>query len=193
METKIKIDLASVSPLQLDLASGSNKREGFIGVDIVDIPEVDIVHNLEQYPWPFADNSVDAVHMQHYLEHVRDIPPFINELYRVMRVGAVCKITAPYYSSIRAWQDPDHVRVISEATPFYFNKGWREINKLEHYPITADFDFESVWGISHNWGKVWPDLSEEEKEFAVKHYLNVVDDIVITLVKRDPNALSEYK
>jgi len=56
--------------MKVDLACGDNKHEGFIGIDIVDIPEVDIVHDLSVYPWPLEDNSVDEVVCNHYIEHI---------------------------------------------------------------------------------------------------------------------------
>jgi len=42
------------------------------------------------------------------------------------KVTFVC----PYYSSIRAWQDPTHKRAISEATFLYFDKDWKKPKNL---------------------------------------------------------------
>src|SRR6185369_2289998 len=119
--------------VRLDIACGKSKKQGFTGVDIWQ--GADIVVDLEKYPWPFEDNSVDEVYCSHYIEHVPDLISFANELNRIMKVGAKAEIIAPYYSSIRAWQDPTHLRAISENTFLYFNKKWRIINKLDHYPI----------------------------------------------------------
>jgi len=126
--------------LKLDIACGKKTKDGFTGVDIWEGAE--IVADLEKFPWPFADNSVDEIYCSHYIEHTPDLISFANELYRIMKVGAKAEIIAPYYSSIRAWQDPTHLRAISENTFLYFSKKWREINKLDHYPINVDFDFE---------------------------------------------------
>lgn len=167
-------------PVRIDLACGQRKEPGFIGLDKFAGPDVDIVHDIETYPWPFEDNSVDEVICRHYVEHVKDLMAFMNELYRVMKTGAKAAIVAPYYSSIRAWQDPTHVRAISEVSFLYYNKEWREINLLNHYPITADFDF--VYG--YNWDPAWAKRAEEAKQFAAKHYINVINDILVTLTKR---------
>lgn len=165
--------------LKLDIACGKNKKNGFVGVDIWD--GADIIVDLEKFPWPFPDNSVDEIFCSHYIEHTPDLISFANELYRIMKVGAKAEIIAPYYSSIRAWQDPTHLRAISENTFLYFNKEWRNINKLDHYPIVADFDFESSYIIDRNWSE----KDTDELKFAIKYYINVVSDINTILTKRD--------
>ena len=55
--------------------------------------------------------------------------------------GGTATIIAPYYTSMRAWQDPTHKRAISEATFLYANNEWRRTKGLDHYPITCDWDF----------------------------------------------------
>ena len=89
-------------------------------------------------------------------------------------------IVAPYYSSIRAWQDPTHVRAISEATFLYYNKEWMKTNKLEHYGIKADFDYTYGYMINPEWAN----RNEEAKMFATRNYLNVVSDIQVILTKK---------
>lgn len=164
--------------VRLDIACGKNKKTGFTGVDIWE--GADIVADLEKFPWPFEDNSVDEVFCSHYIEHTPDLISFANEIYRIMKVGAKAEIIAPYYSSIRAWQDPTHLRAISENTFLYFNKDWRVLNKLDHYPIVADFDFESSYVID----PAWQNKSDDELKFAIKYYINVVSDIRTILTKR---------
>lgn len=168
--------------IRLDIACGKNRKVGFTGVDIWE--GADIVADLEKFPWPFEDNSVDEIFCSHYIEHTPDLVSFANELYRILKVGATAEIIAPYYSSIRAWQDPTHLRAISENTFLYFSKEWRQINRLDHYPIVADFDFESSYIID----PVWRDKSDDELKFAIRHYINVVSDIRTVLTKRKSYA-----
>lgn len=168
--------------LQLDIACGKSKKPGFTGVDIWD--GADIVTDLEKFPWPFEDSSVDDVYCSHYIEHTPDLISFANELYRIMKVGAKAEIIAPYYSSIRAWQDPTHLRAISENTYLYFSKEWRTINKLDHYPITVDFDIECNFCLD----PAWHGKNDEEVSFAIKHFINVVSDIRAVLTKRKPTS-----
>lgn len=177
-------------PFKLNIACGQQKQEGFIGVDKVKTLATDIVHDLEIFPWPFEDNSVDEVICSHYVEHTKDLIKFMDELYRIMKspykdnkgeeIKSKITIIAPYYSSIRAWQDPTHLRAISEFTFIYFNKKWREDNKLDHYGIRSDFDF--VYGYQID--PAWATRAEEARVFAMKHYINVITDIHVTLTKK---------
>ncbi len=167
-------------PVKLNLACGQRKVEGFLGVDNVKLDGVDIVQDLESYPLDFPDNYADEVFINHYIEHVKDLIFFMNELHRIMKQGAKATVVAPYYASIRAWQDPTHVRAISEATFLYFNKGWREANKLDHYNITTDFDFSYSYMLNLDWAN----RSQEARDFAIRHYINVINDIQVILTKR---------
>jgi hypothetical protein len=53
---------------RLDLASGQNVRQGYEGVDIW--PGSAHVVDLQQYPWPFPDESVLELNCSHYIEHI---------------------------------------------------------------------------------------------------------------------------
>lgn len=177
-------------PLKINLACGQIRQEGFIGIDKIKTDAVDIVHDLETYPWPFEDNSVDEVICSHYVEHTSNLIEFMDELWRIMKppyknekgeeIKSKVTIIAPYYSSVRAWQDPTHKRAISEFTFIYFNKGWRDANKLDHYGIKSDFDFTYGYQMDPNWGN----RAEDARVFAMKHYINVITDIHVTLNKR---------
>lgn len=165
--------------MKLDIACGQNKREGFKGVDIAPGPGVDFVWDLEKFPWePFADNSVEEVHVSHYAEHTKDLMKFMNEVWRICQNGAKVTILGPYYSSIRAWQDPTHTRALSEATWMYYSQAWLKANKLDHYPIHCDFD---VTNMLLFFNEPWNQKSEEARRFAQQHYINVVSDILVEL------------
>lgn len=170
--------------MKLDLACGANKQEGFDGVDKVKVPGVDHVVNLEKFPWPFKADSVDEIWCSHYVEHTKDLIKFMDECYRILKVGGRMTVVAPYYSSMRAWQDPTHTRAICEATFLYFNKGWREANGLDHYGIKSDFDFTYGYAFSPEWAT----RSEEARLFALNHYINVATDIQAVMTKRDTKA-----
>jgi hypothetical protein len=167
-------------PTKLDIGCGSRKHEGFIGIDIAAIPGVDIIHDLDIFPWPIEDGCVEDAIADHYIEHTKDLIVFMNELYRVMRVGATATIVSPFYNSIRAWQDPTTTRIISEQTFVYFNKGWRRQTNIEHYPITCDFDSTGQYILFEK----WQNKSQQELQFAIQHYTNVVSDVKVTLIKR---------
>lgn len=167
------------APRKIDIACGQNKQPGFYGIDIAG--DADLIYDLSRYPWTFAeDNSIDELFCSHYIEHVDDLIAFMDECWRILRVGGTMTVIAPYYSSVRCWQDPTHKHAISEMSFLYYNKGWRDANKLDHYPIKSDFDFVYGYVLSDEWAN----RSQEAQQFAVKHYINVVNDIHVTLTKR---------
>lgn len=170
-----------MSGLRLDLACGQTPREGFTGVDLVDGPGVAYLFDLTQRPWPWRDSTVAEVYCSHFVEHLVDLVGFVDEVWRVCEDGAGATIVAPYYTSIRAWQDPTHVRAITEATWLYFDRKWREATRLDHYPIAADFDVENI---TFHLNPRWADAEAEARDFAVSHYVNVVDDLTVELRAR---------
>jgi len=160
--------------MKLDLGCGNKKKEGFTGVDIVSLPEVDIVMNLEEFPWKFGDNSINEIYCSHYIEHTADLVKFMEELWRITKPNAKTTLIAPYYSSIFAVQDPTHKRLISTETFLYFNKKWRESYTIGYYPIKADFEILTI-GVAYN--PEWAGKNENELLYARRHYLNVIDHI----------------
>lgn len=195
---KKKVD--NDQPLRLSLACGGHKPEGFKGVDIAKQDGVDYIQDLLKFPWnQFADNSVDQIECQNFVEHIPHgdsfndpFFQFFDEIYRILKPAefnpanpnipttGFATIICPYYSSMRAWQDPTHQRAISEASFLYLNKQWRIDNKLDHYPISCDFDF----GYSYVLSPEWQNRSQESQAFAIKHYINVVTDIQVQITKR---------
>lgn len=187
-------------PLRLSLACGDNKPEGFKGVDIAKTKSADYVQNLLVFPWDqFKDNSVDEIECSHFVEHIPHgdgyhdpFFQFFDEIYRILKPAefdpsnpniptkGFARITCPYYSSMRAWQDPTHQRAISEASFLYLNKQWRIDNKLDHYPVECDFDFTYGYVLTPD----WQNRSQEAQTFAIQHYKNVVSDIQVILTKR---------
>jgi hypothetical protein len=56
--------------IQLDLGGGANPQPGFVNIDYRDLPQVDIKHNLELFPWPLPDECCSLVMASHLLEHI---------------------------------------------------------------------------------------------------------------------------
>lgn len=175
--------------IKVDLACGDNKKEGFVGIDKTETKSTDIIHDLNQYPWPFEDNSVDEIHCSHYIEHIpHDVKngidldgliQFMNEVYRILKPNGKATIISPYYTSGRAFGDPTHVRFIGDLTFPYYNKKWRDANKLSHYGINCDFDITYSYLISNELTL----KSEENRNKAFKNDWNAIDDIIAELIK----------
>ena len=78
----------AASPRRLNIGCGRQAIEGWINVDAVALPGVDIVCDLEtvrETPIPFPDGSVDEFLLSHVIEHVRDSLGLMQELWRLAR------------------------------------------------------------------------------------------------------------
>jgi len=62
--------------IMLDIGCGGNKQAGFVGLDIRPLPGVDIVWDIQKFPWPLPDESVINAISSHLVEH---IPPFLPD------------------------------------------------------------------------------------------------------------------
>lgn len=187
-------------PVKLSLACGDRKPEGFYGVDIAKTDAADFVQDLMTFPWSqFPDNSVDEIEVSHFVEHIPHgdgyhdpFFQFFDEIYRILKPAefdpnnpnipttGIVNIAGPYYSSVRAIWDPTHLRSLSEQSFLYLNKQWRKDNLLDHYPVSCDFDFSYGYVLDPE----WQNRSQEAQAFAIKHYINVVSDIQVQLIKR---------
>lgn len=107
----------------LDLGCGLRKQPQFLGVDARPLPGVDLVHDLEVFPWPLPDSCAHSVCLYHMFEHLKPwvVMPFMAELHRVCKHGAQVFISGPYALDFRYVQDPTHVRPVNEATFCYFD------------------------------------------------------------------------
>lgn len=170
-------------PFKLDLGCGDRKEEGFYGIDIAKTEQADYVFDLTQTPWPIDDAVVDEIACSHFFEHLTGAQriKFMEECYRIMKKGTKLVVIVPYWSSMRAIQDPTHQwPPLCEASFLYFNKEWMEKNKLQHYNINCDFDYSYGYSLDN-------DLlvrNIEWQQFAVKHYIQSVNDLQVTLTKK---------
>ena len=95
---------------KLNLGSGLNPLKGFINVDFTEREGVDVVHNLETFPYPFEDNSIDYILMDNSLEHLEDTLKVMEELHRICKPNAIVEIMVPHYSSAGAFASLTHKR-----------------------------------------------------------------------------------
>lgn len=104
----------------LDLGCGPNKLEGAIGVDIRPGLGIDVVHNLNVYPWPFANNEFDLIHASHILEHLEDMVRAVEEIHRITKPGGLVRVLMPHFSSSDFFTDPTHKHPVSSRSFDYF-------------------------------------------------------------------------
>lgn len=105
-----------------DIGCGNNKKSGYIGIDIDKYDGVDIVQDLRFTPLPFESGSMHGAYASHFLEHLtfdENIYLF-NEVWRVLRPGAVFEVVVPHGFSYAGMVDLSHKTFWTEDTFGYF-------------------------------------------------------------------------
>jgi len=120
---------------KLNLGCGKNYREGWINVDCCGQFKTDVAFNLDQ-PWPWVAESIDEIYCGHLVEHIVDLVLFMNEAFRVLKVGGRIEIKVPHYGHPWAYGDPSHVRFMSDESMFPFSKN---AASFRHLGITCSF------------------------------------------------------
>lgn len=135
--------------IDLDLGCGKKKDPAWVGMDIRAVEGVDIVHNLEDFPWPVPDDCCNNVLASHILEHIKPWklfdpaggPCVMAEIWRVLKKDGKLLVSAPYGVSPGYLADPTHVKPLTEATFQYFDPR-SELYKV--YEPECAFLLESV-------------------------------------------------
>lgn len=112
---------------KLNLGCGRDIREGWVNLDAVDLPGVDVVADLgkcAETPLPFEDSSIDEFLLSHLLEHIPDPLSLMAELYRIAKPGAKMQIRVPHGAHDDAWTDPTHVKPYFARSFGYFSQPW---------------------------------------------------------------------
>ena len=104
---------------KLNLGCGEFHREGYVNVDCYAVSAPDVRHDLEQIPFPFADNEFDEILLEHVLEHLSDPFAVMRELHRIAAPEAIVKISVPHFS--RGFTHPEHKRGFDVSFSLYFN------------------------------------------------------------------------
>ncbi len=113
--------MTNLSEKILDLGCGRNKHPDAVGIDFCDKTHADIIHDLNQFPYPFEDNHFDIIIANHILEHLDNVINVMEELHRIAKPDATVVIRAPYFTSIDAFADPTHKHFFTARSFDYFS------------------------------------------------------------------------
>lgn len=113
-----KVLFAKMLGVRLDVGCGAIKQRGFLGMDRLPLPGVDIVHDLQAFPWPVPDDICTMIVMSHTWEHIE--PKFrsllMDELWRIIRWDGQLFISCPYAGSFLESAHPEHYGCPNEMT-----------------------------------------------------------------------------
>jgi SAM-dependent methyltransferase len=108
---------------RLNLGAGADTRAGWVNVDRVFLPGIDVVHDLDMDPWPWEDASVDEISAIDVFEHVEDPLVFMNQAGRILKPGGILRIRTAYWRHENSYSDPTHKRHCTEKSFDYWIAG----------------------------------------------------------------------
>jgi predicted SAM-dependent methyltransferase len=185
------IKMSTLNGLRLNLGCGQRHEPGYVNVDLYGEP--DVRHDLESFPWPWADGSVAEIRMVHVLEHLGQSPRVYRdiwkELYRICAPDAKVHIVVPHYRHENFASDPTHVRAV---TPLgltlmsqRFNRTWA---KAANSPLGLywEVDFEIVkftYKPSSDWFRLHPDGKADSNVLLAESAImnNLIEEITFEM------------
>jgi SAM-dependent methyltransferase len=179
--------------MKINMGAGGDIRKGYINHDIVKLQGIDVVHDLNVYPWPWGDASADEVVAKDLLEHLDDFMAAMEEVYRILAPGGTLKITVPYWNSVSCHGDPTHRRGFHELT-FRFFDPESPLCKERHYYSTARFMIEKEFFIISPFApyfqlpglrlvKIKGRIAKRIIGFIANTFSNVIHDLELELKK----------
>tara|TARA_R100000656_G_C3905045_1_gene119617 strand:- start:49 stop:645 length:597 start_codon:yes stop_codon:yes gene_type:complete len=181
--------------LNLNLGSGSKRIEGFINLDKFDTFNPDIVHDLEIFPYPFKDSSVDKIILSHVMEHIGQTPDIFNsimrELYRICKNQAIMDIAVPHPRHDDFLADPTHVRPITVLGLSLYdkekNRQWKKENQAYNLlGLIHNVNFKIIdvrYDVTKDYIKMLKEkkITQEKLFEMIERYNNIVKQIFIQL------------
>jgi SAM-dependent methyltransferase len=155
--------------IQLDIGCGGNKQgPDWVGIDLRPLDGVDIVHDLEAFPWPLPDACAVRAIASHVVEHINPhggvFLRFMDEVWRVLKVDGQFAIAVPYWLSQGFAQDPTHCNPCNENTWAYFDPERFEGGLYDIYRPKPWQIEHLTWQVHANMEVVLRKRADEEEE-----------------------------
>jgi SAM-dependent methyltransferase len=112
-----------VTGTRINLGAGAQVEPGWVNVDVVAMPGIDVTCDLDSFPWPFEDAGAERVKAYDIFEHVWHPLPFMRECHRILEPGGVLDIHTVHWQSPNRNRDPDHKRGCDQHSFDYWIPG----------------------------------------------------------------------
>lgn len=96
-------------PAVLNLGCGEDYLAGAVNVDQF-AERVDVRHDLNHFPYPFADSQFEAIRCMNIIEHLDDVIRTMEELHRIGKPDCRITIRVPHFRSACLYEDLTHRR-----------------------------------------------------------------------------------
>ena len=137
------LDFWKQLPSKLELGCGRAPTSGYIHHDRrKHSPYIDVEHNLDILPWPWANESLDEILAIDVFEHLNLMPDsWLQECHRLLKPGGVLRLRVPVFGSPWHIIDPTHVRGFHHLNFDYFIEGRELWQKYGNFYF--DFSFQN--------------------------------------------------
>lgn len=128
---------------KLNIGCGKDILPNCVNHDIVKFCDgVDVVHDLNVFPWPWGDDEFDEVIAKSVLEHLDcDLVCSLNEIWRILKPGGLVTLKLPHWQADVSWWDPTHRWKFSLMSFEQFDPSTERGKEYYHY---TPFKWEMV-------------------------------------------------
>lgn len=164
---------------KLNIGCGAEILSGWINLDSVVNPGVDVVFDLELIPQkrlPFNDSEIDVFLLSHLLEHLSQPLAVMQELWRVAAPNARMIVRVPHGGNDEAWIDPTHRRPYFPRSFAYFAQPKYH---MFDYGYLGDWDCQQIYLASPL--AATPNLDSEKALNAIHYQRNLCSELVAIL------------
>lgn len=138
LQRKMK-NINEMKKKKLNLGCGKEILEGYTNLDIIKMEGVDIVHDLDKFPYPFPDNYFEEIIIKSVLEHLGNTQEVMWELWRISKPNSIINISVPHFSSLGAFIDPTHKQFFTYYSLDYYCENPKKGISLFNYSNKAKF------------------------------------------------------
>jgi len=181
--------------MKLNLGCGKDYIDDWVNVDFYDDSKCDVTHDLEEFPWPWEDDSVSEIRIIHTLEHLgadwKVYIKILQEMYRVCEDDAGIMVAVPSPWHWNYISDPSHVRPVTPDGLNLFSKEFCQLcidNGKSETPFAMIYDIDLrphgvVWTLDDYWQNKIDRGETQQSQIEVLHsmYRNVVAEFEIFL------------
>ena len=187
--------------MKLNLGCGKDYIDDWVNVDFYDDSKCDVIHDLEEFPWPWENDSVSEIKIIHTLEHLgadwKVYIKILQEMYRVCEDDATIEVHVPSPWHWHYTSDPTHVRPITPDGLNLFSKEHCQKcidNETSETPFVIIYDvdlrlYDAIWKCDRMWQNKLESGEVQISQIGELHsmYNNVVREFQISLavVKSD--------
>lgn len=110
--------------MKLVLGCGNRPEENAVNHDKTKHHSyVDVAHDLDEYPWPWEDETFKLIYALDVLEHLNNLVKSLEECHRILESQGMFHLRLPHAESTISFRDPTHKWFLTPDSMNYFIRG----------------------------------------------------------------------